>query len=124
MLAARHNHVDHRCSIAALLCQERDKSRSFTHSQYHAAPHCQSSVDWSAKLIDLQAVGSPSFRTGSGAEIGRYRRSTTMITATKSTSTTPWTTANGGSAGGTLGASACRAGTFRKDWITRTKMLR
>ena len=47
-----------------------------------------------------------------------------MITITKNTSTMPWATANGGSAGGTLGASACSAGTFRNDWTTSTNTLR
>src|SRR5215213_3296308 len=55
---------------------------------------------------------------------GRYRRTAPMITTTKKTSTMPWATANGGSAGGTLGASACSTGTFRNDWITSTNMLR
>jgi hypothetical protein len=56
--------------------------------------------------------------------VGRYRRITPMITTTKNTSTMPWTMANCGSAGGTLGASACSAGTFRKDWITSRNTLR
>ena len=71
--------------------------------------------------------GSPrKRRTLSQADVGvgRYRRITPMITTTKNTSTMPWTMANGGSAGGTLGASACSAGTFRKDWITSTNTLR
>ena len=55
---------------------------------------------------------------------GRYRRITPMITMTKNTSTMPWAMANGGSAGGTLGASACSAGTFRNDWTTSTNTLR
>jgi hypothetical protein len=46
------------------------------------------------------------------------------ITTTKNTSTMHWTMANGGSVGGTLGASACSVGTFRKDWITSTNTLR
>ena len=57
-------------------------------------------------------------------EMGRYRLIAPIITMTKNTSTMPWTTANGGSAGGTLGASACSAGTFRNDWITSTNTLR
>lgn len=43
------------------------------------------------------------------------RRIAPMITTTKNASTMPWTMANGGSAGGTLGASAGSAGTFRKS---------
>jgi hypothetical protein len=38
-------------------------------------------------------------------QAGRKRRTEAMIAMTKSTSTTPWVTANGGSLGGTLGAS-------------------
>src|ERR1700676_3418981 len=56
--------------------------------------------------------------------IGRNRLMAPMITMTKNTSTMPWKMANGGSLGGTLGASACNAGTLRKAWMTSTNMLR
>src|ERR1700726_672089 len=56
--------------------------------------------------------------------IGRNRLMAPMITMTKNTSTMPWRMANGGSLGGTLGASACNAGTLRKAWMTSTNMLR
>src|SRR5471030_321016 len=56
--------------------------------------------------------------------IDRNRLTAPMITMMKNTSTTPWTTANGGSLGGTLGASACNGPTFRKLWITSTNTLR
>ncbi|HVQ73414.1 MAG TPA: hypothetical protein VMT08_38535 [Bradyrhizobium sp.] len=39
-----------------------------------------------------------------------------MITATKNASTMPWTTE--------LAASACSAGSFRKDWISSRNALR
>ena len=63
-------------------------------------------------------------RINAYAGIGRYRLIAPMITTTKNTSTMPWAMANGGSAGGTLGASACSAGIFRKLWITSTNTLR
>src|SRR4249920_3020263 len=48
---------------------------------------------------------------------GRKRRNAPMIISTKNTSTMPCTTPNTGPDGGTLGASACSAGTLRNDWI-------
>src|SRR3979490_1547077 len=56
--------------------------------------------------------------------MGRNRLTAPMITSTKNRSTMPWIMANGGSLGGTLGASACNAGTFRKAWMMRTNTLR
>ena len=47
-----------------------------------------------------------------------------MIATMNITSTMTWTTANGGSLGGTLGASACRGPILRKLWITSTNTLR
>src|SRR5664280_611233 len=58
------------------------------------------------------------------AGIGRYRRNAPMIMMTKNTSTMPWTTANTGPDGGLPGASAVRAGTLRKLWITSTNTLK
>src|SRR5581483_10876338 len=49
-----------------------------------------------------------------GDQAGRKRRNAAMPAMTKSTSTTPWVTANGGSLGGTLGASSCNTPIFRK----------
>src|SRR6516225_6847873 len=74
--------------------------------------------------------GSSSRPDGKGNQtnaIGLNRRHAPMITSTKNTKTMPCTTPNTGpegGAGGTLGATACNAGTLRNAWMIRTKMFR